>query len=316
MSERLSSSIVQRPIATARPGGDVATAIRGRFRRAAVVLVAAATLSGCVTTGAGHSTLTPVDSSRSAITIDPSYQLAPEQTAGPIDPTPEADLRYVREAAKIAMDRGAIAGAAVHLSRLYDESPRDRRVIYDYARHLRYIGALNEAGLVLNDGLAIYPDDPLLRLESAKASIAEGDAEAAVITLTALRADHPRDPSVLKTLGVAFDRLGDHMAATEAYEAAMAVGRPTAPLLNNAGLSRLLAGDLDRAEALLREALSSPGAGPQVRQNLALTLSLKGDEAGARLISAQAVPEPLARKTVSAFSQIGREGHAWDHVGD
>ena len=214
------------------------------------------------------------------------------------------------------MERGEVAGAAVHLSRLYDETPRDRRVIYDYARHLRYIGAMDEAALILNDGLALYPDDPLLRLESAKASIAEGDAGAAIITLTALRADHPNDPSVLQTLGVAHDRQGDHQSAMQAYEAAMSVGRPSAPLLNNAAMSRLLAGDLDRAESLFREALTAPGAGPQVRQNLALALSLKGDERAARQVSKQALPEDMAKEAVAAYSLIAGPTDPWARVAE
>ena len=294
------------------------SAMRGvrLFRKSLVVLTATTMLAGCVTTGAEKGTLAETQVATSNVTIDPSYTLPPELTEGPVSPTPEAELRYVRSAAKIAMESGQVAGAAVHLSRLYDESPRDKRVIYDYARHLRYVNALNEAQLVLNDGLALYPDDPLLRLESAKTAIALANPDEALVTLKALRQTHPNDPSILQMVGVAHDRKGEHDVAMQAYEAAMAIGRPTAPLLNNAAMSRLMAGDLDRAEALLRDALAAPGASPQVRQNLALTLTLKGDEEAARQVSAQALPEPLAEKAVAAYSAIARAAHPWQRLAD
>ena len=305
MTERLSSTN-HSPRATIR---------RQRRRAIAALLLAATALSGCVTTDGGEGSLSQASATNSALTIDPTYTLAPEATSGPVATIDKPDVRFIRTAATIAMESGQIEGAVVHLSRLYDETPRDRRVIYDYARHLRYVDALAEAQQVLNDGLALFPDDALLQLERAKTFIALGRGTEAVAAAEALRVSHPNDPAVLQTLGVALDRQGRHDEAMQAYKAAMAIGRPSASLLNNAAMSRLMDGDLDEAEDLLQRAQSAPGAGPQVRQNLALVLSLKGDEVAARRVAAQAVPERIADEAVSAYADIARSEHPWQRLG-
>ena len=263
-------------------------------RRAAALACILLTVSGCVSAPGEHA------GKLATASIDPAYDPTPQSGKAANDPM----LDYVRAAAEVAKQDGKLLGAAAHLSRLYDETPADRDVIFDLARHMRYIGALTEAEQVLNDGLAIHPEDSLLRLELAKVFIASGRARQAAEILETLRLELPQDPSVLQALGVARDRLGEHDAAKEAYREAMAQGRPSAALLSNTAMSHLLSGDLKEAEMLLRRAIVAPGASAQVRQNLALTLSLRGDIQAATQLSAETLPRPLAASAVAAYSKI------------
>lgn len=267
--------------------------------------VALIALSACgATTGAAQKGSVSEQVATARATIDPSYTLAPEN-----DPAARRDAKspvadYVRTAADVAMAEGNVFGAAVHLSKLYDETPRDRQVIYDLVRHMRYIGALTEAEQVLNDGLAIFPNDALLQLEKAKVFVAAGRADEAITLLEALRTTHPNDPAILQALGVALDRRGAHAQAQEVYAEAMALGRPSAALLSNAGMSYLMGGDPDQAETLLRDAAVAPGATVQVRQNLALVLALKGEMAEARRIATEAMPPDVAEEALEAYAAI------------
>lgn len=286
-----------------------------RFR-AVAALLALGGLTACVSPGdagsagqAAHS-----QTAQSAVTIDPTYRLAPEQETAAARELGLREAPFIRTAAGIAIENGDAASAAIHLSQLYDLEPSDRRVVFDYARHLRYMGAIPVARQVLANGLALYPDDPLLRLERAKLDLADGRAEAAATALEALRAEQPNDPAILQALGVSLDRLGEPERAQAIYAEAIATGRPTAPLLNNAALSHLISGDLERAEALLRQAEAAPGASPQVRQNLALTLSLKGDETAARAIANQSLPATMADAAVDAYLDIAAADHPWDRL--
>ena len=264
-------------------------------RRAATALACVLiALSGCVASPEGRA------GKPSTTSIDPAYDPTPRAGKAAGDPM----LEYVRSAAEVAKQDGKLLGAAAHLSRLYDETPTDRDVIFDLARHMRYIGALTEAEQVLNDGLAIHSRDSLLRLELAKVFVASGRADQASEILEILRVELPQDPSILQALGVARDRLGQHDAAKEAYRQAIALGRPSAALLSNVAMSYLLSGDLAEAETFLRKAIVAPGATPQVRQNLALTLSLRGQVQAATQLSAETLPRPLATSAVTAYAMI------------
>lgn len=286
-----------------------------RLRLAVAVAPLLFAIAGCANTQSSvvGGSNTPALQTGSVNTIDPSFAVAPEERITPDRPGEEEIVlsEFSREAAELAMEDGQTYAALVHLSRVYKSDPKDKKVIYDYARHLRYHGMTTEALTVLNNGLNLYPGDALLTLERAKSYIAAGTAEAALVELKPLLTSRPEDPSILQTHGIALDRLGRHPEAQEAYQLAIAQGRPSAGLLNNAGLSYLISGDIDRAEELLRQAVVSFGAGPQVRQNLAMTLAIKGDTEEAKAYALQAVPKATARELIAFYESIVRQQDAW-----
>ncbi len=64
-------------------------------------------------------------------------------------------------------------------------------------------------------------------------------------------------------------------------------------VLNNWALSRALAGEIEEAERLLKQAVVIPSAGVQVRQNLALVLGLQGDFEEAKLYASADLPPEI-----------------------
>lgn len=285
-----------------------------RLRLAAAMAPLMLAVAGCATTQSEQFGAPEAEIETGAVqTIDPAFDVAPEQRAETADQNVEAIAlsAFSREAAELAMSQDQPYGALIHLSKVYDAAPRDRKVIYNYARHLRYVGATTQAQQILNNGLNLYPTDPLLRLERAKALIAAGTAQAALPELEKLRAEHPSDPAILQTAGIALDRLGRHSEAQEAYAIAMRKGRASAKLLNNAGLSYLISGDLERAEQLLREAVVAHGADVQVRQNLAMALAIKGDIEEATAYAQEALPKATARELIAYYQSIVRQQDAW-----
>lgn len=282
--------------------------------RAFAAALALSALSGCMATSSGDGTQSIETASirSDGRTIDPSYTMPVEdiELSG-ADPMSE----FTRQAANVAIADKKVYGAVVHLSKLYDADPRDKMIAYDYARHLRYIGALSEAERVLNDSRALHGEVPLLQLEMAKLQIARGRPEQALALLRPLREARPEDPSILQAEGVALDRAGRHPEAQEAYSAAMKSGRPSAALLNNAAMSHLLSGDPARAEELLREAQSAPGATSQIQQNLALTLTLQGRADEARMVAGEATPASVAEPALEYYQTIAAVSHAWSLAG-
>lgn len=268
-------------------------------------------LGGCQTSGG----LQTGDVQRS---IDPSYTVAPEDQAdGRRRSSDDEDLSpYLAEAAASAIAEGDVGAAAILLSELHVDRPRDMQVSYDLARHLRYLGALERAEQVLQDAIAIHGSEPLLQLELAKLRIAGGRAEEAMLILDRLLAELPEDPGVLQAAGVALDRLGRHDEAQARYELAMAQGRPSASLLNNAGMSHLLSGDVDRAIELLREATVAPGASSQVRQNLATALALAGRADEARDAADGAAPSSISDPAIAELGAIPTTADAWSLASD
>lgn len=253
--------------------------------------------------------------------IDPNFEIASKAERAAADADPKARrarlsgafLAYIREAAETSIEAGRTYGATVHLATLYENDPRDKAVAYQLARHLRYLGAHADAERIVRDALTAHAGDPLLRLEQAKILIADGRADAALAVLRPLRAERPRDPSVMQAVGVALDRKGAHDRAQAVYAEAMAIGRPNASLLNNAGLSHLMGGDPKAAAKLLRRAASASGATAQVRQNLALALSLSGDKAGARAMAESAAGgAEQAEALLAMFDAIAPTVTAWD----
>lgn len=272
--------------------------------------VAAAFLAGCATVNLDRADAdSPRAQAEARGTIDPTYL-----GGAPIAPPTRADgpslERYYRRAAEIAMAERQFYGAVAHLSKLHQENPRDKDVSYDLARHLRYIGAATEADGVITSALQIHPSDTLLKLEQAKIRVAQGRHAEAVALLEPLRAARPRDAAILLALGVAHDHLGDSAAAREAYDTAIALPGPSASLLNNAGLSRLIGGDADGAVALLRRAQAAPGATPQVSQNLALALTLAGQRSEAERVVQSALPPARAERAIALLDRFERQPEA------
>jgi Flp pilus assembly protein TadD len=158
----------------------------------------------------------------------------------------------------------------------YDQAPKDRAVIMNYAAALRLNGQTEQAVAVLGKGKIEYPEDQELGAAYGKALAENGDFAQALSVIQAVqRADRP-DWKLYSAEGAILDQMGRPAVARDRYSKALAIapGEPT--ILNNLALSYLLAGEMQEAEKILRDASQSEKATSRIRQNLALVVGLQG----------------------------------------
>jgi Flp pilus assembly protein TadD len=92
--------------------------------------------------------------------------------------------------------------------------------------------------------------------------------EVAADFLRKLVVDNPSNLEALNALGVAYDLLGDHAAATGTYRQALAMVPASNAVRNNLALSLALQENFAEAVQLLRPLAEGPGATRRSRQNL------------------------------------------------
>jgi Tfp pilus assembly protein PilF len=123
------------------------------------------------------------------------------------------------------------------------------------AGQLTKIGRLEEAIAVLENGLALTPDDADLRMELGFISIKRNDrAKARLMFLQVLAAAPERHDAVVALAKVmALD--GEYAAAADTYRRALGLRPDDAVTRNNLGICLLEMGERDAGEASLRAAM-------------------------------------------------------------
>lgn len=196
----------------------------------------------------------------------------------------------------------------------YQRNPKDRTTALYYAQALRSNGLADQASAVLENAIAIYPNDPALQLAYAKALAASGKLDQALTMVD--QAINPAAPdwNALLVKGAILDQDGRNAEARQTYADALKMA-PNQPSLHaNLGLSYAMTNELDKAEKELRIAVSLPGATSQVRQNLALVVGLQGrfDEAQ-KLFSAELPPEKVA-SNMDYIRALLTQQNRWDLI--
>lgn len=177
---------------------------------------------------------------------------------------------------------------AAFWSREHSLNPGDLEAAIKLAASVRKMGNPGQAIEITQQTRALYPRDPYLAAEYAAALIASERGVEAIDTLdTALRTT-PGYARLWSLKGAALDQMENYEFARKHYAKALQITPYDPNILANVGLSYALAGDAKTAEKWLRRAADIPGAGPSVRQNLAIVLQLQGknDEAS-RLLPQQ-----------------------------
>jgi len=160
--------------------------------------------------------------------------------------------------------------------------PTDRDVLAAYGKALAADGRLNEALQTVRR--AQTPDRPDWRLLSAEAAI--------------------------------LDQLGKADEARKLYAQAVDLAPNEPTTLSNYGMSFVLTGELEQAEAMLRRAAALPGADSRVRQNLALAVGLQGrfkeaEEIASRELSPEQAAENIAYlRRMLDQNGVGRQANA------
>ena len=147
-------------------------------------------------------------------------------------------------------------GEAERWGEAYRKNQKDPEAAVRYAQALRATGQRAQAASVLEQA-AIY--NPRSRDVLGRAHTP----------------DQP-DWRILSAQGAVLDQMGKPQDAQRYYASALKIMPDEPTVLSNLGLSYALSKDLARAEETLRRANAQRGAGPRVRQNLALVVGLQG----------------------------------------
>jgi Flp pilus assembly protein TadD len=177
----------------------------------------------------------------------------------------------------------------------FERNGADWEAAFQYAIHLRAMGRLDTALRPSTIAFTLRPRDPVIAMQHGMTLLAAGRPEGAIEPLQIAAAADPRNWRAQTALAAAFDMSGDRAEAARWHATALATAPEQPTVQINRAMSLLLAGDPAGAEAILRDALRLPGAGADVRQNLALVVGVQGrlDEAE-RLARTDLSPEAAA----------------------
>ncbi len=152
------------------------------------------------------------------------------------------------------------------------------------AHALRAAGSYDEAAKSLGQLLIVAPDDARVVGEYGKVLTQLGRPGDALPFLNRAIQLDANDWTFYSALGVAYDQSDQHAKARTAYEHALALKPGQPDVLNNMGVSRMLAGNLGDAQRLLNQAVQPGAEQPKIGANLALLETMK---------PATAAPKPL-----------------------
>lgn len=230
---------------------------RAKRARRALPLLVATGLSACATVPVGNATLTPEER---------AMQTAVEDA---LKPATEQEIALAERSDPLT--RGNF------WAQEYLKDPNSPETTLYYLKALRSLGSHEKLLEIAGKALPLHPDNYEIYLEAGRSLMALNKAEEAVRAFVRSADLAPQDAAApLAGLGLAFDRIGEHEKAQEAYQIALDRAPQRITTLNNYGLSLALTGHIDTAETVLRYAAGLPRSTTRVRQNLVLILGLQG----------------------------------------
>lgn len=193
--------------------------------------------------------------------------------------------------------------------------PTDTDAAYEASVALRAIGSADRAVQAAALGIQAKAEEPRLWKALALALLGDNQNEFALQALQKAIALNPRDAQLHNGLGVVYDRLETPKLAAGAYQAALALAPGDSAILSNYGLSVAMAGDLPKAETLLRQAVQNPIAPPQARQNLALIVGLQGRFTESEQLASRDLPALVASENVGYLRRMLNGGESrWNQA--
>ena len=119
-------------------------------------------------------------------------------------------------------------------------------------------------------------------------------------------ADDPTKPDwrVISARGTVMAKQGKYSDAIPFYERALTLSQNNPTVLNNLAMAYAMMGDAKKAEEILRQAVTTEGAAPKVRENLALVLGLQGRYDESRSVAAGVLNSEVASANTSYLKQM------------
>ena len=196
------------------------------------------------------------------------------------------------------------AAAAAYWGAKYEANRGDIRAALNFGRNLRLMGGARQAVAVLKDIVMKAPDDAMVLSEYGKALTAVGRSQDAIPFLARATQMDSSDWSTYSAYGVALDQNGNHEGARQNYETALKLSPGNATVESNIAMSHVLAGRIDQGEMILRRLVSRPDATPQMRQNLAMIASLKGNSIEAEQLAREDLAPEQAKNNLAVLRQL------------
>lgn len=254
--------------------------------RAAILSIAVATVgAACI---AGPAAAWPFGGPAAQ---KPAPAAAQPTPAKPAEPTPAAPSKATPQQ-RAEADRLEPVARVAFWTREFNADPKDLEAGVKLSQALRAVGRYAEAADSAGQLLTVRPGYGPALMEMARAEISADRGFYAIKALKQASALDPRDWRPWSLLGVAYEQNEQPDLARAAHEQAVRLGPDSPQALSNYALFRAMHGEPQAAEAMLRKAVASPGAGAPERQNLALVLGLEGKLAEAeQLIRTDLPPE-------------------------
>ena len=167
------------------------------------------------------------------------------------------------------------------------------------AQALRELGRYDQAAETASKTLVSQPANFDALLELGRAHIARGQAFYGIAALEQARALRPDDWRPLSLLGAAYQQVRRPEDARLAWNEGLRLSPDNPDILNNVAIGWLTAGDPAAAETLLRRAVAQPGAGLQVRLNLAMAMGLQNKIAEAEQMLRRDLPPDQADRNIA-----------------
>jgi len=198
-----------------------------------------------------------------------------------------------RERAAGAYDRAHLAYVRAHFANQEELAPLER------IAYLSLRSNPAEAENLFRELLEESPDNSRLLVGLAYAELAQGESREARVSLHRALVADPNSPAANAALAVTHDALQEFGQASEINRRALAGSGVSVQVLNNQGVSSLLAGRQDEAIRLLRRAGRMDPDSRLAANNLGLALGLAGRD----------------QEAYEAFRQHGSRGDALNNLG-
>ena len=197
-----------------------------------------------------------------------------------------------------------VIGGAAYWGARFEANREDIPAAISFAKSLRKMGGAQQAVTLLKEVVVKAPDNPSVLSEYGKALTAVGrSADALPFFTRSIQIDN-RDWSTISAYGVALDQTGSHTSAQQNYQTALELSPNNPSVQSNLAMSYVLSGQISQGEVILRKLVARPDATAQMRQNLAMVASIKGNKAEAEQLARQDLTPAEAQNNMAVLRQL------------
>lgn len=232
---------------------------------------------------------------------------APETTQSP---KPNA----VNVAAREAIGREDALSQMAFWAKEYEAHRDDPEAARRFADVLRRGARPDRAVEVALEALGRHPADLDLTRTLGFSYLEIRKPQEALRPLAIVASADPRDWRSRTALGAALDQLSRYEEARLAYKEALAIKSDCVPALTNLGVSYLMSGEPENAEAVLRQAAVLPDAAPETRVNLAIALGLQGKFEDAERLQSVDLPPQMVAANMAHLRSLQGDTRRWDQL--